>query len=223
VSNCFNRSLLSNFSADEICVLLDHAVTFITTNTDGIDSDLQAGLLARLEFRNAFLRAVMAEPRKAAPGGGDYWKMCLDHLAAIEATHDQAVSVDESFSIKIQRRLASTVPPRPIIQLQFSACLSFLRQLFTNAIDVVGVRECQRVSSIMVSRTKQCFENLLTLRELRTNLLFSKAANCCLYSLYLTGNDLRSDSRTTSRETPGIFPPGSRGSCGSCTYTNGSL
>jgi N-alpha-acetyltransferase 35, NatC auxiliary subunit len=165
VSNLFNRSLLSNFSVDEICVLLGHAVTLITTNADGIDSDLQAGLLARLEFRNAFLRAVMAEPRKAAPGGDDYWKMCLDHLAAIEATHDQAISVDDSFSIKIQRRLASTVPPRPIIQLEFSACLSFLGQLFTNAIDVVGVRECQRVSSIMVSRTKQCFAKLVNLKR----------------------------------------------------------
>jgi hypothetical protein len=60
------------------------------------------------------------------------WPSILSHLPEITATHHLGKPVPDSFSTKIQRKLASTVPPRPIVDLAFSSATEKLQQLCTD-------------------------------------------------------------------------------------------
>ena len=44
-------------------------------------------------------------------------------------------AVDEAFSLKIQRRLASTVPPRPMVKISPEDAIKHLKRFFHDAID----------------------------------------------------------------------------------------
>lgn len=58
-----------------------------------------------------------------------YWPPILQSISTITSTHQLGKIVPGSFSTKMQRRLASTVPPRPIVELDFKDALEKLRQL----------------------------------------------------------------------------------------------
>jgi hypothetical protein len=60
------------------------------------------------------------------------WPSILSHIPEITATHHLGKPVPDSFSTKIQRKLASTVPPRPIVDLAFSSAIEKLQQLCTD-------------------------------------------------------------------------------------------
>lgn len=57
---------------------------------------------------------------------------CLAQLDAVDESSAHANPAPEAFSIKIQRRLASSVPPRPMIAVERSESVSFLRQMLTH-------------------------------------------------------------------------------------------
>ena len=171
-------------------MLLQHALTTVDTVTDEITRDVRDGLMSRLKYRIAFLRAVMAEPRTASAGSDEYWKTCIDILSTIESTHASGQVVHEAFSAKTQRRLASTVPPRPIIKLEFPICLKFLRQLFTNALEAAGVLNCHRVSSVVVRERSNSASTPLTAAEFLANLLLPETAACGIHSMSCAGNDI---------------------------------
>jgi hypothetical protein len=58
-----------------------------------------------------------------------YWPPVLANITNITSTHALGKTVPDSFSTKIQRKLASTVPPRPIVELAFKDALENLTQL----------------------------------------------------------------------------------------------
>ena len=61
-----------------------------------------------------------------------YWPPVLASITNINDTHSLGKPVPDSFSTKIQRKLASTVPPRPIVELAFKDALQHLTQLCTD-------------------------------------------------------------------------------------------
>lgn len=48
-----------------------------------------------------------------------YWQDTSEQLVLLNGSHKLAKPVSDSFSAKIQRRLASTVPPKPMVELSF--------------------------------------------------------------------------------------------------------
>lgn len=107
-----------------------------------IPDDMADALVSRLDLRSVFLTATespqhMKEPSKAkAP-----WDQALQILPRLSSTHSLASAVDDAFSMKLQRKLASTVPPRPIVQLNFDDAFSHLSRLFRDGSEVIGVLE----------------------------------------------------------------------------------
>jgi N-alpha-acetyltransferase 35, NatC auxiliary subunit len=49
----------------------------------------------------------------------ELWDLVQTHIQMIQSSHHIGVGVPQSFSTKLQRRLASAVPPRPIVQFTF--------------------------------------------------------------------------------------------------------
>ena len=96
-------------------------------------------LIDRLSLRIALLKIFMAcldgfEPSEM--------KLCLDRLGIIAKSDESPEALPEAFSIKIQRRLASSVPPRPMVVVGRAESIAFLQQMLANiesAFEVLNV------------------------------------------------------------------------------------
>lgn len=60
------------------------------------------------------------------------WPPILESVQTLKTTHQLGQPVPGAFSSKMQRRLASTVPPRPTVELDFNDALEQLQQLCTD-------------------------------------------------------------------------------------------
>ena len=98
---------------------------------DSTDLDMKDGLRSalrsRLQFRQDFLRALdLDHPLEQMSAS---WSPVFSGLPAIKDTYQLGKSVPGAFSTKMQRRLASTVPPRPIVEFEFKEALDLLEHL----------------------------------------------------------------------------------------------
>ncbi|KAL7795191.1 Mak10 subunit, NatC N-terminal acetyltransferase domain-containing protein [Trichoderma ceciliae] len=140
VTNTYNRTLLANLPTSAIRDVLIEAMTSLKSQRGSIPDELAEALLLRLELRHIFLDAVecpkhMKEPDLAKKP----WKEGLAVLPALNQTHSLASPVDEAFSAKLQRKLASTMPPRPIVQLEFDVAFVHLKSLFADGLELIDV------------------------------------------------------------------------------------
>ena len=104
------------------------------------DQALKDGLINRLESRRALLSAVQTDgildPKRVL-----FWDRCLTRLPALFETHNLGQPVENSFSIKIQRKLTSSAPPRPMIGISFDDAFIFFTRLCQNGKDIYRVLE----------------------------------------------------------------------------------
>jgi len=73
-------------------------------------------------------------------------------LEPISKSHSLGIAVPEAFSAKIQRRLASTMPPRAIVQLSFDETYANLKRLIADGQEVTDVLDYSDSQSLLVSR-----------------------------------------------------------------------
>ena len=92
-----------------------------------IDDALRSAIIARLQFRKAFLCAL--DPECPLDLLSNFWPPVVPKIDEMHDTHQLGKPVPGSFSTKIQRRLASTVPPRPIVDVDFKEALQNLKQM----------------------------------------------------------------------------------------------
>lgn len=119
---------------------------------NGWSKETSLALDARLEFRDAFLHAIeLAELRIQPDALQVPWKLMLAAMEGVKKTHGLGKHLPESFSVKLQRRLASTMPPRPVIQPSFDeACEQWLR-FSKDGAGVVDVLRYADPQSLLVS------------------------------------------------------------------------
>ncbi|KAG5993260.1 hypothetical protein E4U43_003559 [Claviceps pusilla] len=141
VPNTYNRTLLTNLPTKHVQDVLSDAVELVLSlKGSSIPDDVADALVSRLDLRSVFLTATaspqsMKEPSIAkAP-----WDKALQILPRISTTHSLGTPVDDAFSMKLQRKLASTMPPRPIVQLEFDDAFGHLSRLFSDGSEVIGV------------------------------------------------------------------------------------
>ena len=126
-------------------------------------------LSSRLKLRDMFLSAAECPQFVAQPDlARRPWEAALTLLPTIKATHNLSKPVDESFSVKLQRKLASTVPPRPIVKLSFENAFGHLDRLFKDGCELINVlsytnSQCLQVRSPVQNRA--CAELTSLLRH----------------------------------------------------------
>ncbi|KAG6005333.1 hypothetical protein E4U21_000248 [Claviceps maximensis] len=141
VPNTYNRTLLTSLPTKEVQGVLSGAVELVRSlKGSSVPDDVAEALVSRLYLRSVFLAATespqyMKEPLKAK----DPWDKALKILPRINSTHSLGIPVDDAFSMKLQRKLASTMPPRPIVQLKFDDAFGHLSRLFKDGSEVIGV------------------------------------------------------------------------------------
>src|SRR5204862_4591357 len=113
---------------------------------------LRDALKTRLHFRKAFLGAVSKDLGIIRDPSTIEWETCAKQLQAIDDSHQLGTPVEQSFSVKIQRKLASTVPPRPIVNISFENALLHLRRLCQDGIDLAAVLDFCGSNDLLVGR-----------------------------------------------------------------------
>lgn len=135
-THTYNRQLFTQVPLDFILHELELAMKFIKTEQAScISAELKSALVVRLEFRKALLIAL--SPDYSMSYLDKYWPPVSGTLPVIETTHNLGRPVPGSFSTKLQRRLASTVPPRPVVELEFKDALERLVQLCVDCEEAV--------------------------------------------------------------------------------------
>lgn len=107
---------------------------------ESIGAELADALRTRLELRNIFLSAVECPQLIKQPElARQPWTGGISLLPRIKSSHNLGKPVEEAFSAKLQRKLASTIPPRPIVHLSFDEAFGHLERLFRDGEELINV------------------------------------------------------------------------------------
>lgn len=127
--------MLSLFDSSHFYRLLDQAVAWVDDEKE-MSEELRHAIRCRLLFRREFLSALDGDLEVLDTRSTDEFTSCLSHLAALTESVSLGKEVPEAFSMKIQRKLASTVPPRPIVNISSTDALAHMKRLCQDAIDL---------------------------------------------------------------------------------------
>ncbi len=151
VTNTYHRSLLDSIDRDEIRDIIQDARATVHGLKSKWSAETALALDSRLELRYAFLRATeLTELRSHPEALKTPWIQMKAILENVKATHNLATPVPDSFSTKLQRQLASTMPPRPIVQLSFDDACSHWTRLYEDGAEVNDVLKYMDPQALLV-------------------------------------------------------------------------
>ncbi|KAL2135794.1 hypothetical protein VTI74DRAFT_6860 [Chaetomium olivicolor] len=140
VTNTYHRSLLDKLDRHDIRDEIMEARRAIHELRHTITDEMAHAIGFRLEFRTAFLRAIELSELQSTPESMSLpWSQMQGVWETINKTRHLGKPVPEAFSTKIQRRLASTMPPRPIVQPSHEETYEHFKKFIADGIDVLNV------------------------------------------------------------------------------------
>jgi hypothetical protein len=146
-----------------------------------MSSELQNALLSRLNFRSKFLTAVEAADSRASQDVVELWTELLASLHDLKSSTYLGKPVEFAFSVKIQRKLASTVPPRPIVEVGQDAAFSHLERLCRDATVAVEVLKYYDSHSLLVCDAYNSLLRCLMLRQTFVSLFQARKPQPSVY------------------------------------------
>ncbi|KAK7415529.1 N-alpha-acetyltransferase, non-catalitic subunit [Neonectria magnoliae] len=178
VTNTYSRSLLTSIPTESIRETIVEAQKLVSSLSEQLSDDIGKALDLRLQLRYYFLNATecldhINEPDLARKP----WKEAVALLPDIKASHELGKPVDEAFSAKLQRKLASTMPPRPIVQIGFEDAFSNLSQLFKDGaelVDVLNYTNSQCLQTFVCTFQAKKPQPLVFVRTLLQTFLFNE-------------------------------------------------
>jgi len=129
---------------------IDRAIAYIDEPTTPLSSAIKMALKSRLSFRAQFLTEISRSIEDLVQGKSN-WDGCISLLSTIGITRNQGIPVPEAFSTSVQRKLASTVPPRPLVVTPFEEAFTILSRLCKDAKEILKVLEYKGATDLVVS------------------------------------------------------------------------
>lgn len=150
MTQLYNRQLLSHFDEEEMVTLLAKAIAWLESQRSLISDDTITALILRLRFREAFFEAVAVDLEVINDKSTERWEQCAAMLPLLTTSRKIGKPVEEAFSVKIQRKLASTVPPRPMVNVSFEDVTRHLTRLCQDGKDVVQCLQYNGTNELLV-------------------------------------------------------------------------
>lgn len=116
--------------------MLDQAISWVDEHSDMIATDKREAIWCRLLFRQQFLDALCHDVGFLDSRSTDKFGPCVSTLPLLAESSSLGQLVEAACSLKIQRKLASTVPPRPMVKISFDKAITHLRRLCQDAVDL---------------------------------------------------------------------------------------
>jgi hypothetical protein len=151
VTQLYHRSLLSQFDTQYFTKLVDRALSWIDDPENKMDEKVRAAIRCRLIFRRDFLLGLEQDIDIIESRDTSHFTSCASQLASLSQSVSLGKPVPESFSWKIQRKLASTVPPRPMVKISPEEALAHLTRLCRDAVDILEILEYQGPYNLKVA------------------------------------------------------------------------
>ena len=122
VTHLFGRELLPEITAEEA----NDELQWMRTEYGEQDfrEDVHGAILQRLDFRQDYLRLLSGQNvDEAIPEFSVYWPDLLRQVDNIRHNHKFSTPYPSAFSDKVQRQLATSTPPRPMLDMPWdTAC-----------------------------------------------------------------------------------------------------
>lgn len=180
VSQLYNRNLLSAFDVSHFHRLLDQATAWLAEQTN-IDTKLKDAIHCRLVFRHDFLSALDQDIEVLNTRSTTNFEACLSQLGPLKESISLGKPMPEAFSLKIQRKLASTIPPRPMVHLSSDDALAHLNRLCQDAIDMQQMLDYSGPSNFKVCFYEKCLNSILILWQTAVWTLLSRKPQPSIY------------------------------------------
>ncbi|CAK7566588.1 MAG: N-alpha-acetyltransferase, non-catalitic subunit [Sporothrix epigloea] len=169
-TNTYHLSLLNDVSHDDVRSVLREAHTAIAGVMNGWATDVSQALDSRLFFREAFLTAIdFAELRIRPDALKEPWLQMQSAIKKIQETHNLGTAVPAAFNTKMQGILASTMPPRPIVQPSFEEAMNNWSRLCLDgaeAVDILRYEDPQSLLSFVLTFQAKKPQPLVYIRTL---------------------------------------------------------
>ena len=140
-THTYNRSLLNDFETNAIFKTLEDALGWLELETS-VETSLKEKIVARLNLRIETLRAFSCNY-----SDHHIFTRIQGLIETVRSTADAAKPVKAAFSEKIQRRLASTAPPKPVIAIDSEEAFTKLRQICDDLREAYQIAEIDYLSS----------------------------------------------------------------------------
>ena len=134
----------------EIEDLLEEAIIHVGQLKGSMAERQADALLNRLRLRKSLLAAVILDVNIDKRAQLTSWERCMQLLPALLETKDIGRAVGNSFSAKIQRRLASSVPPRPVVNVCFEDAHAYLFKLCQHGTEAYRILDFYGSSNMLV-------------------------------------------------------------------------
>lgn len=139
---------MHRFSAESILETAGQTIDELTESSIG--DELREAILTRLKWRASVLGMLIQHAGGQSPPN-TFFQCLHDQLKDQEETHHLGKTVPEAFSTKLQRHLASTVPPRPMVTVSMSQAWAFWRQMIDDCRNVFAVREATHSQDLLTA------------------------------------------------------------------------
>lgn len=151
MTQLYNRNLLSGISSEKIQAVLDEAIAWLDEAGHELSDDVTAAIKDRLAFRQAFLSALDLDVNVTENRETQSMRESLYRIELIAKSTALGKPVERAFSLKIQRRLASTVPPRPMVNIKFEDAVQHMTRFCQDMIDVQDILDYSGTHNLWVS------------------------------------------------------------------------
>lgn len=149
VPQTYGLPLLQNIEHAEIVVLLDSALQWLVDNEAALSKELAAALRNRLKLRKLLLEDFAKDGESYHEGATSNWVESRALAVETEKDHVLGKPVPEAWSNSVQRKLASSVPPRPLVETAFSEAIASLKQLCDDTVDMLKILNYAGASNTM--------------------------------------------------------------------------
>lgn len=131
---------MDQFATEAIRFVILQAAEHVESQRGCVNDDILDALLVRLNWRLTFLSAAECPEHMQEPSiARKHWEKGLELLPRIRETHGLGKPVEEAFSAKLQKKMASTVPLRPIVKIEFEDAFGHLSRLFKDGLELIDV------------------------------------------------------------------------------------
>ncbi|KAI5800268.1 Mak10 subunit, NatC N-terminal acetyltransferase-domain-containing protein [Peziza echinospora] len=144
VTQTYDIALLDVISADALCreLAITSSLFVESEHTKDLPEDIRRAIVDRIDHRISMLRAfslTVEDYNKYKENPLPPWEECSRLTDVITETTSLGKPVVEAFSTYVQRKLATTVPPRPEIQLPFDEATKNLKRTCKDMSEIVNI------------------------------------------------------------------------------------
>jgi hypothetical protein len=176
VTHLFGQELLPRMSEDDVKIMLDDAIRWVVNSN--LDQKIKHALEVRLQGRKLYMLSTF--------GQENLWAALVGFTEEnmTEESHALAEGVPDAFTDKVQRHLATSTPPRPMLELTWADSQRKWVKLFSD------INEADRLTDSWTRQSPACLQKAVWYFASRTPGTYPRAI---FQDLLFAGGTVRDD------------------------------